>query len=160
MARATAYIAIGSNLGDRAETLRAAVAAMNATDGIAVTRQSSLIETHPVGGPADQPAYLNGAVAVETTLTPHELLGQLQRIESALGRDRSAETRWGPRPCDLDIVLMDDVVVDTPDLTIPHPRLAERAFVLAPLAQIAPDARHPIRNKTIAELLVALESGE
>ena len=158
MTKRTAYSATGANLGDRAGTLAAAAERLGATDGVTVTAVSALMETAPVGGPADQPGYLNGAVAAETTLTPERLLAELQSIEREFGRDREVEARWGPRTCDLDILLMDDVVMDTPELTIPHPRLHERAFVLGPLAELAPAARHPVLNRTIAELLAELES--
>lgn len=158
MTKRTAYIAMGANLGDRAATLAAAAEQLGRIDGVTVTAVSALIETAPVGGPADQPAYLNGAVAAETTLTPERLLAELQSIEREFGRDRGAEARWGPRTCDLDILLMDDVVMDTPELTIPHPRLHERAFVLGPLMELAPAARHPVLNRTIAELLAELEN--
>lgn len=154
----TAYIALGSNLGDREATLRRALEMLDARDDISVIRVSSFIETAPSGGPADQPPYINAAAELETSLSPHDLLAALQAAESALGRDRSREQRWGPRTCDLDLLLMGDVVLDAPDLTIPHPRMANRAFVLAPLAEIAADAIHPAHGETIASLLANLAS--
>ncbi len=158
MSATRAYIALGANVGDRAGTLARAVAKLREVDGVTVLAVSELVETLPVGGPDHQPAYLNGAVAIETTLSPQELLAAAATIESQLGRNRQAERRWGPRMCDLDILLMGETVLDTDDLTIPHPRMAERAFVLRPLVDIAPEARHPVLNKTAQELLAELET--
>ena len=125
------YIALGSNLGDRLGNLRAAIARLDDA-GIAVTRRSSVWETAPI--PADQPAFLNAAVAADTTLSPTDLLAALKAIEHALGR--RPERHWGPRPIDLDILLYGDERLDTPSLTIPHRLAAERSFVLAPLADV------------------------
>lgn len=158
METVTAYIALGANLGDKASVLMKAVKMMDDAPGLTVRRTSSLSETAPLGGPADQPGYLNGVVEIDTTLAPTELLEALQAIENALGRHRAAEQRWGPRTCDLDILLMGDTVLATGALTIPHPRMCERAFVLAPLAEIAPGAAHPVLNKTAAVLLAALDA--
>jgi 2-amino-4-hydroxy-6-hydroxymethyldihydropteridine diphosphokinase len=121
--------------------------------GIAVRRVSTVIETAPVGGPP-QGKFLNGVVEIETTLGPRELLRELQGIEDALGRVRAE--RWGPRTIDLDILLYGDEVVTEADLMVPHPLMHERAFVLLPLAEIAPRARHPVLRKSIAELLTQL----
>jgi 2-amino-4-hydroxy-6-hydroxymethyldihydropteridine diphosphokinase len=140
-------IALGSNLGDRAGNLRAALRAL-ADEGVTVGRVSSIWETAPV--PADQPAFLNAAVAAETRLEPHDLLRALKRIEWAMGR-RPAR-RWGPRPLDLDLLLYDDERVDTADLTVPHPRIAERGFVLAPLAEVWPGPL-PVLGETALNLL-------
>lgn len=124
-------LALGSNLGDRLANLRAAIASLDER-GIAVTARSSAWETPPV--PAGQPPFLNAAVAAETALDPPSLLRELKAIEHALGRRPGPH--WGSRPIDLDILFYGDVRIETPELTIPHPRIAERAFVLAPLSDI------------------------
>ncbi len=157
MKRTVAYIALGGNVGDRAEILRGALDRLRRHEGITLKRVSALMETEPVGGPAHQPNYLNGAVEIETTLEPAELLTALQEIEKTFGRDRPLEERWGPRTCDLDLLLMDDIIMKSEELTIPHPRMHERKFVLEPLAQIAPQARHPVLLKTVAEILEELD---
>lgn len=155
-----AYIAMGANLGNRSATLLRAVKMIDLIPGVSVKRVSHFIETRPVGGPPEQPNYLNAAVAAETILLPHELLSALNQIERALGRDRAKEERFGPRTCDLDILMIDDLVLDTTQLTIPHPRMHQRAFVLQPLNEIAPHAVHPILRKTVAELLTAVVGPE
>ncbi|MFG0292961.1 MAG: 2-amino-4-hydroxy-6-hydroxymethyldihydropteridine diphosphokinase [Phycisphaerales bacterium JB050] len=152
----TAFIALGSNLGDREATIESARSAMNAHPRITTVRCSRLIETDPVG-PAGQGPYLNGATEIATDLTPPELLKALLEIERSLGRVRSeTDERWGARTIDLDILLYADEVIDEPGLTVPHPRMQERRFVLEPLAQIAPDARHPVLGTTASEMLEAL----
>jgi len=155
---ATAYIALGSNIGDRAQTLMSAIKMIDEISGVRVMRISQFIETEPVGGPGDQPAFLNAAARIETTLGPQELLSALQDIECRLGRQRQIEERWAPRTCDLDILLMGEVVMQSDELTIPHPRLHERTFVLRPLAEIAAGEVHPILKKTVAALLADLET--
>ena len=127
-----AFLGIGSNLGDRLAYLQGAVDGLAATDGIEVVAVSAVIETDPVG--PEQPDYLNAVVAVDTTLTPRALLEAGQRLEQEAERVR--EQRWGPRTLDVDVLLYGDEQVDEPDLVIPHPRFAERDFVLAPLADL------------------------
>jgi len=131
-----AHLALGSNLGDRLAFLRGAVAALEATPGLSVAACSRVYETAPVGGP-DQGRFLNAVVAVDTDLGPEELLAVAQRIED--GADRSRAERWGPRTLDVDVLLVGETQVQTPRLTLPHPRMWERGFVLAPLADVAPD---------------------
>lgn len=137
-----AFIGLGSNLGDRAGALRGAVRALDSVAGLRVVAASSCYETEPVGGP-HQADYLNAVVEVETSLDPRALLDACHAIEDALGRDRSAEVRWGPRAIDLDLLVVGDLTVDEPGLQVPHPRLRERAFVLVPLAEVAPDLEVP-----------------
>lgn len=154
------HIALGGNVGDVEATLRQAVARMDQSPGIRVLRVSRLAWTQPVGGPADQGRYLNGVAEIATTLRPRELLAALQAIEASLGRDRRREVRWGPRTCDLDIALMGEQVVNEADLVIPHPRMHQRRFVLEGLAELAPAAAHPVRHKTMAQLLHDLDEAE
>jgi 2-amino-4-hydroxy-6-hydroxymethyldihydropteridine diphosphokinase len=131
-----AYLALGSNLGDRLAYLQGAVDALAATDGVDVVAVSPVYETAAVGGP-EQDDYLNAVVAVDTSLGPHALLRLGQSIEAAADRVRTV--RWGPRTLDVDVLLYDDVQLDDPRLTVPHPRLWERDFVLVPLRDVAPD---------------------
>jgi 2-amino-4-hydroxy-6-hydroxymethyldihydropteridine diphosphokinase len=152
----TVYLGLGANLGKRRETIDAALARLADHPAICVGAVSALIETAPVGGPAGQPNYLNGAAAIETNLDPAALLAELKRIEHDLGRRDGP--RWGPRPIDLDILLYGDLVLDSPDLTIPHPRLRERRFVLEPLAEIAPDAIDPVTGLAVRALLARLDA--
>ena len=146
----TAYIGVGSNLGDREATIRAAVARLGASPGIRIIQCSALIETQPVGPP--QPNYLNGALEVETSLAASGLLSELLRVERELGRVRDPGVRMGPRTIDLDLLLYGDLVTDEPGLAVPHPRMPERAFVLIPLAGIAPNAVNPRCGRTVASL--------
>jgi 2-amino-4-hydroxy-6-hydroxymethyldihydropteridine diphosphokinase len=138
--RHAAFLAVGSNLGDRAAMLQLAVDVLAAAPGVEVVAVSRVYETAPVGGP-DQDDYLNAVVAVDTDLGPRELLALAQRIERHAGRVRAE--RWGPRTLDVDLLTVGDERVDEPDLQIPHPRMHERGFVLAPLADVAPGAVTP-----------------
>ena len=149
-----AYVGLGSNLGDRERVIEHAVELLGADPGVDIVSTSSLRETEP-WGPVAQPRFLNGAVAVETTLEPRALLGVLLDVERRLGRVR--EERWGPRTIDLDLLLYGDAVLDEPGVTVPHPRLHERTFVLKPLHELDPTLVVPGRG-TVEELLRALES--
>ncbi len=139
-----AYVGLGANLGDRERTLHAAVDALAAEDGVEVVSVSVLRETEPVGV-GQQPPYLNGAAEVETTLTARELLDRLLAVEQRFGRIR-VPGEHGPRTLDLDLLLYGDEVIDEPGLTVPHPRLHERRFVLEPIAELAPGLVVPGRG--------------
>ncbi len=141
------YLSMGSNVGDRAAHLRAALSDLDRV--LTVRRISSLYRTDPVGV-TDQPEFLNLAVEAETDLEPFELLAAVKQVEHDVGRRPTF--RWGPRVVDLDILLYHDLVLETPELTIPHPELTRRAFVLLPLAEIAPRLIHPVEHRTIADL--------
>lgn len=135
---AEAFLALGGNLGDVQATFARAIAMLCDEPAVTLTARSSVYRTLP-WGVTDQPAFLNAVIAVATALAPHALLDRALDCERALGRNRSRERRWGPRPIDIDIIAYDDLELYDPDLTLPHPRLFERAFVLVPLAEIAPD---------------------
>jgi 2-amino-4-hydroxy-6-hydroxymethyldihydropteridine diphosphokinase len=149
----SAFVGIGSNLGDREGNLRQAVELLSAEDGIDVVAVSEIRETDPVG-PVEQGPFLNGAVRIETDLAPRELLERLLAVEERLGRVR--RERWGPRTIDLDLLLYGDDVVDEPGLTVPHPRLHERRFALEPLSDLAPSLEIPGKGP-ISALLAELE---
>ena len=148
----TAYLALGSNIGDREANLRDAVRRME-SEGIRVVARSSLYETVPQEL-LDQPSFLNAVVEVETDLFPMQLLARVQQIERAMGRRRV--TPKGPRNIDIDILFYGRAVIGTAELEVPHPRIAQRRFVLEPLAEIAPDFRHPVTGKTAGEMLAGL----
>jgi 2-amino-4-hydroxy-6-hydroxymethyldihydropteridine diphosphokinase len=137
---ATAYLGLGSNLGDRLAKLASAVEALAAQAGIRVARSSRVYETDPLGGPT-QPEFLNAVVEVETDLAPRELLEACGRVETELGRVR--DERWGPRTIDVDLLTYGEETIDEPDLVVPHPRMHERAFVLVPLAELDADPPLP-----------------
>lgn len=141
-------MALGSNLGDRVAYLEEAVRRVGEHPAVTWVRSSSWFETEPVGGPP-QGAFLNGAGELRTTLDPWRLLDHLQVVESRLGRTR--DVRNGPRTIDLDILTYDSLIMDDGRIQLPHPRLCERAFVLEPLAEIAPHERHPVTGKTFLE---------
>ena len=145
------YIALGSNLGNRAANLAEAMNALRAVG--AVCAQSQVYETAPLYV-IDQPAYLNAVVKLETTLTPEQVLTALQAIENAAGRERGV--RYGARSLDLDILYYGNAVIETATLQVPHPLLAERAFVLYPLCDVAPDFIHPVTGKTSAQMKAAV----
>lgn len=150
----TAYIALGSNLGDKQAYLDQAVQKLSQARGCAVETVSDFIITPPYGG-VEQDDFLNGALKLRTLLPPQELLDLLHEIEADAHRKR--EIHWGPRTLDLDILLYDDLVLDSPELHIPHIEMHKRDFVLKPLAQIAPWVRHPIYQKTVAQLLETVD---
>jgi len=153
-----AYIALGSNMGDRELNLLRAVAEVGRLPDCKVTGLSPFYETSPVGF-TEQPPFFNAVLRLHTALPPHELLERLLRIESVtFGRIRT--NHWGPRRIDLDLLLHGDAAVTDDRLILPHPRMAERRFVLQPLCDIAPDLVHPIAGKSIAELLGALRTDE
>jgi 2-amino-4-hydroxy-6-hydroxymethyldihydropteridine diphosphokinase len=150
-----AYIGVGANLGDRAETIRRAVELLGARDDVEVVAVSALKETEPVGF-TEQPMFLNGAVAVQTELDPRRLLEALLSVERSLGRSRAGR-RFGPRTIDLDLLLYEDEQISEPGLIVPHPRLAERRFALEPLAELDAELVVPGRGR-VADLLLGLQS--
>ncbi len=152
-------IALGSNLGDRLAHLHFAFDQLAFLRDSSLVRRSEIIETPPLGPPGQQ-AYLNAAAIVETRLSARALLNEMLSIERRAGRDRSTTQRWGPRTLDLDLLLFGETVIVEPGLTVPHPCLHERRFVLEPLAQIAPEAMHPILGRSVAQLLDDLNRAE
>jgi 2-amino-4-hydroxy-6-hydroxymethyldihydropteridine diphosphokinase len=146
-------IALGSNIGDSRAILDRAMGILAEISGISLKVQSSWYKTAPVGPP--QPDYINGCALLEVALTPQELLAVILDVEKQFGRVR--QERWGPRTLDIDIILFDDIIMETPNLEIPHPRMRERAFVLVPLAEIAPDWIEPVSGFAIAQLLLGLD---
>ena len=152
-----AFVGLGSNLGEREVTLRAAIGRLRGLPDVEVIEVSSFRDTEPVG-PVDQPRFLNGVVELETGLTARAFLGALLELERAFGRDRSAGPPHGPRTLDLDLLLYGAETIDEPLLNVPHPRLHERRFVLEPLAELDPDLEVPGQG-SVQALLAKLESG-
>ncbi|NEQ41177.1 MAG: 2-amino-4-hydroxy-6-hydroxymethyldihydropteridine diphosphokinase [Okeania sp. SIO3I5] len=149
-----AAIGMGSNLGESLDTLKNAIQTLDEIPGINLITYSNWYRTKPIGGPP-QPDYINGCALLKVELTPHKLLEILLETEQQFKRIRLEH--WGPRTLDLDLILYDDLILDTPNLQIPHPRMRERAFVLVPLAEIAPDWIDPVSGKAIAKLLEEVE---
>lgn len=149
-----ALLALGGNVGDSRAILARAVALLCDGEAVWLVARSAAYRTPPWGDP-DQPPFINLCIAVETTLSPLALLARAHQVERALGRDRARERRWGPRTADIDILAYDDLTLDTPELTLPHPRLFERAFVLVPLAEIAPD--RVVAGRRIGEAAAAID---
>ncbi|MBM4295588.1 MAG: 2-amino-4-hydroxy-6-hydroxymethyldihydropteridine diphosphokinase [Deltaproteobacteria bacterium] len=148
-----AYIGLGANLGDPARQIERALELLNAAEEVEVLQVSSLYRNPPLG-PPDQPWYVNAAAKLRTRLAPEELMRALRQVEKALGRVRGE--KWGPRLIDIDLLLYGGDIITGPELTIPHPEMHRRAFVLVPLAEIAPQAWHPVLKKTAAELATEL----
>ncbi|AFZ68374.1 2-amino-4-hydroxy-6-hydroxymethyldihydropteridine diphosphokinase [Deinococcus peraridilitoris] len=154
IARQTALVALGANLGDPLATLSWAKEQLQQVGEVIAA--SRVYRTAPVGGPDGQPDYLNAAVSLRTALSPADLLRALLNLEQAAGRER--RERWGPRVLDLDLLAVNGMVLRTPELTLPHPRLMERAFVLAPLAEIAPSWSHPLLGTSVRVALGRLDA--
>ncbi|MBL0389158.1 2-amino-4-hydroxy-6-hydroxymethyldihydropteridine diphosphokinase [Tumebacillus sp. ITR2] len=150
----TAYLSLGSNLGDRRLNLRSAIEVLDSHPEIHVTRVSPMYETEPVGY-LDQPDFLNLVIELKTSLEAKKLWKITSSTEIELGRQR--DIKWGPRTIDIDILLVDQQVIDTVDLTLPHPRMAERAFVLLPLADLAGDLVHPVTRQTVTDMANRVE---
>jgi 2-amino-4-hydroxy-6-hydroxymethyldihydropteridine diphosphokinase len=149
-----ALIGLGSNLGDRLANLTGAITALGEVSGITVRHVSPFHETKPVGGPPGQGMFLNAVVLIETELEALSLLHVLQEIETRFGRQRTV--RWAERTLDLDLLLFDDLILDAPELCLPHPRMRTRRFVLEPLLEVAPGARDPVTRRPFAAILADL----
>jgi len=157
MKRHQAYIGFGSNLGNRLNNCKNAIEALAALPFCSLFKASSFYETSPVGL-VEQPAFINGVVLLETAEDAHWLFGQMVEIEKTFGRIRAL--KWGPRSIDLDLLFFDDQIINTPELSVPHPLLHERRFVLEPLNEVAPNFRHPCLGKSVADLLDDLNDGD
>lgn len=153
-----AAIGLGANLGDRRAAVESAITRFESGSGGRLLARSSMIRTDPVGGPP-QPDYLNAVVIIETTLDPRGLLAVARDLELAAGRDRSREVRWGPRMLDVDLLSYGDLIVDDPELQLPHPRALERGFVLRPWAEVDPDYPIPGTGLTVAEAWARFRAG-
>jgi 2-amino-4-hydroxy-6-hydroxymethyldihydropteridine diphosphokinase len=150
------FVAVGANLGDREATFAAVIRALESEADLLLVGASTVYETEPIG-PGDQEPYLNAVIGLRSWLSPTALLACLQRIEARFGRDRSATAvRWGPRTLDLDLLFYGERVIELPELIVPHPRVHERAFVLMPLAELAPSLVHPLIGATIAAIAEGL----
>lgn len=152
-----AYVGLGANLGEPKKQLQEALELLGAADEVEISRVSTFYRNPPLG-PENQPWYVNAVARVRTRLGPEELLRLLQQIEAGLGRVRGE--RWGPRLIDLDLLLYNGEVISAPDLVVPHPEMHRRVFVLAPLAEIAPGAWHPVLHKSAEDLLAELEGAD
>jgi 2-amino-4-hydroxy-6-hydroxymethyldihydropteridine diphosphokinase len=150
-----AYVGLGSNMGGKTGNILKALELLDHVDNLTVVKRSSLYETEPIGY-EDQDWFVNAVAQLETNLSPQQLLNEFMKVEQSIGRKR--DLRWGPREIDLDLLLYDQLCIDSPDLVIPHPRMHERAFVLVPFAEIAPDITHPVFSRTIGELLKEIHS--
>ena len=157
MKKHQAYIGFGSNLGNRLSNCRNAIGALAALPFCSLLKTSSFYETSPVGL-VEQPAFINGVVLLETAEDAHWLLRQMVEIEKTFGRIRTL--KWGPRSIDLDLLFFDDQIINTPELSVPHPLLHERRFVLEPLNEVAPNFRHPCLGKSVADLRHDLNDGD
>jgi len=157
MKRHQAYIGFGSNLGNRLNNCKNAIEALAALPFCSLFKASSFYETSPVGL-VEQPAFINGVVLLETAEDAHWLFGQMVEIEKTFGRIRTL--KWGPRSIDLDLLFFDDQIINTPELSVPHPLLHERRFVLEPLNEVAPNFRHPCLGKSVADLRHDLNDGD
>lgn len=151
---ARAFVAFGSNIGDARDTIARAISSFCDGSHVRLLARSPDYRTPPWGN-TDQPAFVNGCIAIETGLTPRGLLDRAHEVERGFGRDRHHEQRWGPRTLDIDLLTYDDLVVDEPNLTLPHPRLLDRAFVLVPLLDVAPDAM--VGGRSLREALARLD---
>ena len=156
---AIAYLCLGSNSGDRLKYVEQAVSLISLAQNLKIIRTSALYETEP-WGIKDQNWFINMAVEIKTDLSAQDLLVKCLNIEKTLGRNREKEQRWGERPIDIDIIFYDKEVINTEILTVPHPRMYKRAFVLVPLLELIPDFVHPVFNKSISELYDDLENVE